>query len=213
MPYVVAVAGPVGGGKTTFVNALAQRLGDASAMFCDSYERMTSEPAAAIEQWIARGADYDELIMIGLAEDLDRLKRGETVIDPLRKVEIVPRKYLVLETNFGRAHTASGRHIDFLIWLDLPLEIALARKVRQFTTMFLTKYRPEDYRDCLQWLDEWLANYLRFIRNLLHMQRERVRPQADLVLDGEQSLETMIEQALASTATTSAPGTATPAAR
>jgi len=65
----------------------------------------------------------------------------------------------------------------------------------------------------LQWLDEWLANYLRFIRNLLHMQRDRVRPQADLVLDGEQSLETMIEQALASTATTSAPGTATPAAR
>jgi adenylate kinase family enzyme len=196
MPKVIAVSGPVGGGKTTFAGALAARLGDASLLFADSYERMTEKPAADIEEWIRRGADYNELIMVGLAEDLERLRRGQSVVDPLRQVEIVPRKYLVFETNFGREHAGSGAFIDLLIWIDLPLEIALARKVKQFTAMFLTKYPPEEHRDCLVWLDEWLVNYLRFIRDLLAMQKERVAARADLVVDGRAGLEAMLQTAL-----------------
>src|SRR5262245_47305814 len=196
MPYIIAVAGAVGGGKTTFVNALTARLGDASAPFADSYERATEQPAADIEAWIARGADYNELHMLGLAEDLERLRLGQTVVDPLRRIETPARKYLVFETNFGREHAASGRYIDFLCWLDLPLEIALARKARQFTQMFLKKHRPEEHRDCIAWLDEWLGNYLRFIRNLLLVQRQRVAARANLVLDAQTGLEAMLARAV-----------------
>jgi uridine kinase len=196
MPYVIAVSGPVGGGKTTFVNALTARLGDASALFADSYERATEQPAADIEQWIARGADYNELHMLGLADDLERLRLGQTVTDPLRQVAVPARKYLVFETNFGREHASSGRYIDLLLWLDLPLEVALARKARQFTAMFLKKHRPEEHRDCIAWLDEWLSNYLRFIRGLLLVQRQRVAARADLVLDAQTGLDAMLARAV-----------------
>lgn len=195
MPHVIAVSGPIGGGKSSLVKGLAARLGDAVPVFCDSYEKASEESAKDIVQWMAHGANYDELSIVGLAEDLERLQRGQNIRDPQSGADIPAKKYVVLETNFGREHRASAQFIDLLIWIDVPLEIALARKLKQFTHLFVTKNRPETYRDCLLWMDEWLANYLRFIRDLLHMQTERVRPRAELILDGRDNLDAMIEHA------------------
>jgi uridine kinase len=184
--YIVAVSGPTGSGKTALVKGLVARLGDASALHMDDYERMTREPIGDVQRWAERGAHFDELAVPLLGEHLARLKAGHPVRD------ITPRKYIVFETQFGRAHLATGALIDLLIWIDVPLELALARKLKAFATEALHDANP---RDRLAWLDAYLGNYLALVRRLLVMQAERVRPQADLMLDGSGALEPMVARA------------------
>ncbi len=184
--YVVAVAGPTGSGKTALVKGLVARLGDASALHMDDYERMTREPIGDVQRWAERGADFDELAVPLLGEHLRQLKSGQPVRD------VAPRKYIVFETQFGRAHAQTGGLIDLLIWIDVPLELALARKLKAFAADALRDANP---RDRLAWLDAYLGNYLVLVRRLLVMQAERVRPQADLMLDGSGALEPMVARA------------------
>lgn len=195
MSYVVAVAGPPGGGKSTLVQALVARLGDACALHMDDYERMTRRPVAEVSSWAARGADFDELEVPLLAEHLRRLKGGEPVTTPAGGRRIAPRKYIVFETQFGRAHRPTGALIDLLVWIDVSPEVALARKLRTLIADALGEERPGVARERLAALDDYLASYLALVRGLLQMQLDRVRPQADVIVDSNGELEPMIARA------------------
>lgn len=184
--YVVAVSGPTGSGKSSLVQGLVRALGDACALHMDDYERMTREPIGDVQRWAERGANFDELAVPLLGEHLARLRAGQPVRD------IMPRKYIVFETQFGRGHTVTSGLIDLLIWIDVPLELALARRLKAFAADALADADP---RERLAWLDAYLGNYLALVRRLLVMQAERVRPQADLVLDGSGALEPMVARA------------------
>lgn len=192
MSYVVAVAGPTGGGKSALVRGLVGRLGDACALHMDDYERMTRQSIADVSRWAGRGADFDELEVPLLGEHLRRLKDGEAVTAPSGNRRIVPGKYIVFETQFGRAHGATGSLIDLLVWIDVAPEIALARKLKAFTADALRDQRPQAVRERLTWLDGYLASYLALVRGLLETQAQRVRPQADLVVDGSGELEAIV---------------------
>jgi uridine kinase len=182
--YVVAVAGPVGGGKSTLVSGLAARLADAATVHFDHYERITGQPIESIAEWMREGADLNRVVVPQLAEDLQALKNGRAVADPLTRAEIPARKYILFETQFGRQHTASGRHIDFLVWLETPLDIALARKLRQFTLGLQGARSRSEIDRFVPWLHTYLDNYVSVVGKLLRMQRNRVAANADLVLDG-----------------------------
>jgi len=190
--YVVAVCGPTGGGKSALVKGLVGALGDASAIHMDSYERMTRAPVRDVLRWAERGADVEQLEVPLLAEHLGQLRRGQSVLEPGRRAPIEPRKYIVFETHFGRVHKATGEQIDLLIWIDTPLEVALARKLKAFTGEAL---HGEAGREQLAWLDAYLANYLALVRGLMQLQAARVRPQADLVLDGSGELAPIVREA------------------
>ena len=171
MSLVVGVSGPTGAGKTALAEALLAELGDAQAIYMDDYERMTREPLDAVARWAERGADFDELPLPRLAEDLRRLKEESAA------------RYVVFETQFGRAHRATGELIDYSIWIDVPLEVALARKIKAFTAAALGE-EPARARERLHWLDGYVAGYLGLVRRLLLVQAQKVRPRADLVVDG-----------------------------
>ena len=191
MNYVVAVAGPTGSGKTSLVRGLVERLGDACALHMDDYERMTRRPIAEVSRWAERGADFDELEVPLLGEHLRGLKTGEPVVAPGNR-RVQPRKYIVFETQFGRAHGATGTLIDMLIWIDVPLDLALARKLKAFFADALREGQTATARERLVWLDGYLSSYLGLVRGLLQTQAQRVRPHADLVVDGSGELEAMV---------------------
>lgn len=182
--HVVAIAAPVGGGKSTLAAGLAERLSDACMVQFDHYERVTDEPIEKISDWMKSGANLDELVIAGLSEDLQALKRGGSVIDPVTHAQIAARKYILFECQFGRRHRATGQHIDFLVWIDTPLDIALARKVRQFAGSLRDIRDRREIDGFAPWLHAYLGNYLEVVGGLLRMQRETVGADADLVIDG-----------------------------
>ena len=69
MSKIIAVAAPIGGGKTSLVKAIANRLDDAAMLFYDHYEKATGQPVHDLEQWINNGADFNEFTIPGLADD------------------------------------------------------------------------------------------------------------------------------------------------
>lgn len=195
MGYVVAVAAPAGGGKSTLVRALAEAMADTAVLHIDSYQKITEQPVREIVRWMERGADFDEFEIPQLAGHLEKLKQGLTVADPKTGREIAPRKYILFETHFGRAHRDSGRFIDFLIWLDTPLDVALARNLMDLIAPQLQVREPAELRQRVAGVQRYLASYLEDVRRLRLLQRERVAAGAELVLDGAGPLDAVVERA------------------
>ena len=183
MSRVIAIAGPVGAGKSTLVGGLAARLASATTIHFDHYERMTEQPIEEVRRWMLDGADVNRMPVPGLAEALRELKGGHAVTDPLTGGAIPAAKCILFETQFGRRHAATGCHIDFLVWIDTPLDIALARKVRQFSGQLDPRNR-EEVNAFAPWLTGYLDNYLEVVGGLLRVQRDTVGADADLVIDG-----------------------------
>ena len=194
MSYVIAIAGPIGSGKSSLVRALFNQLPDAAMLSFDHYENITQKPPHELVQWIQNGADFDLFSIPGLARDLEKLKQGEAVADPVTNEMVEPRKYILFEMPFGKAHAATAPYIDLLLWIDLPLDVALARKVREHAGIFLERYHPDKHQECLAWLHGYLDSYLIFAHDILVIQHDKVRPQADLVLDGSSDLDSMSQR-------------------
>lgn len=194
MRYVVAVAGPPGAGKTSLIRAMAKNLTDATTIFFDSYETATERPMDDIVEWTAGGADYDDFVLPELSRDLEKLKSGEPVADPASGLEITARKYILFETPLGKAHADTARHIDLLVWIDVPLDVALARKIGDFTRLFTARHGGDDAMGYISWLGNYTENYLVGIRDTLQVQRERVAAGADIVVDGLARLDVMAAQ-------------------
>jgi uridine kinase len=191
---VVGIAGAAGAGKSTLARALADALGDAVIVHVDDYQRVTEQPLRHIAQWMERGADFDEFPIPLLPDHLERLKRGERVLDPVSLREIAPRRYILFETHFGRAHRATGQYIDVLAWIDTPPDVAVARNLRDLLRPLVSDPRVAPERSRFASLDAYLVSYLGSVRPLLRMQAERVGGAADVVVDGSAELPRQVEQ-------------------
>jgi uridine kinase len=189
MPKVVAIAGVAGAGKSSVVRELVRMLPEAAAIHVDDYQRITREPLGRLQAWVEGGADFDEFEIPVLGEHLARLRQGEPVTDPIRMRTIEPGQFVVFETHFGRAHRDTGQHIDVLVWLDVDLDIALARNLRSLIQPMLPGggLRPDP--DRLMALNAYLERYVSSVRPLLDLQLSRVKQGADLCVPGGETPE------------------------
>lgn len=177
---VISIAGPPGGGKTTLSRMLSAKLHDAPVLHYDDYEALTRHSPAEIELWLDRGARADEIPVPGFAEKLTSLKSAGT-------------PYVVVDTPLGRAHPPTAVMIDFLVFVDTPLDIALARILREQARLAAQTAEPGGALKFAVWLEGYLENYARFMRRSYAVQRTTVMPQADLVLDGSLTPDRLVE--------------------
>jgi hypothetical protein len=137
---VISISGPSGAGKTTATKAVAARL-DAATLFFDDW---TDDPAGASD-WLGEpDADYNRWTMPEFAAALGSLKQRKRVTIPTlspsvgtdRSPLVEPAPFVVVEQPFGRMHDETAPLIDLAVCLDLPLHIALARRLaRQVGTV------------------------------------------------------------------------------
>jgi uridine kinase len=190
-PFVLALTGPPGAGKTTLASLLRRRHAGARSILFDKYQPLTALSQTQVRDWFASGADLG---------DVDH---GKIVADLKRETEARPgpgpRQLVLFETPFGRLHRETGAFIDFLVWIDTPLDIALARAVLAFTEAAQHDAAPEAARRFVN----WQVQYMRFYPTLRPMylaQRQRIAREADLSIDGSRPAATsaeIIEKALA----------------
>jgi uridine kinase len=184
-PYIIALGSYGGGGKTTLVRHLAFTLG-VSAIFWDDYDEagLMTHP----DDWVL--ADTNDWKVPQLAKDLRQLKEGQAITSPLDGSDILPTPYIVFDAPLGYAHKETGQHIDFFVFIDTPLDVAMARRIlrdyfagKETLTTEQTKTLKED-----------MEGYLKFARAAFLGMDKNVKPLADLLVDGTLSVEVLAKQ-------------------
>ena len=193
MPYVIAIAAPPGGGKSTLSKALAAKLYGATIVDYDSFQQVTNVNFADVMHWFQQGCDYDDLDIPGLSVALSDLKNGKSIQDPLTGERLPATEHIVFETPLGRLHREIGQFIDYLIWIDVPLDIALARNLKA-----MLAHLPQDNcAPAFVWLDDYLGNYIAGVHHMLQTQRYRITPSADIIVNGLNAIDAMVEEIFA----------------
>lgn len=198
--YVIAVSSVSGGGKTTLVKSAANLL-KATTLFFDDYASISQYPPD-IKKWVEDGADVNEWKTPQFAQDLAALRRGESIDSPLDGASILPSEFIVIEEPMGRERAEMASLIDFVIVIDIPLEIALARKLLRNLGFIpldgienATKEQMvEGFVQVVTSLKNSLNEYLRAGRDVYIAVQKQAKENCDLVLDGFLSVDELAQQ-------------------
>jgi uridine kinase len=179
--FVIGISSPSGGGKTTLARRLANALADAVVLSFDEYDEagLIVHPAS-YQSWYQQGADYNAWQAPQLATDLRQLKAGAAVTSPVDQRPVEPARFIVFDAPLGRAHHATGQQIDLMVYLDTPLDVALARRIlRDFYGN-----EPSLSTEKSAALRRELEGYLQFARIIYVEFVRQLKSTSDLILDG-----------------------------
>ena len=184
--FVIAITGASGSGKTTLVQAAAALLGDAVPFFFDDYAQVSHYPQ--VERWLAEGADPNRWQTPQMAADLRALRRGEVVTNPRTQDVVTPASYIVMEEPFGRTRAEMRDLIDFVACIDVPLEVALARRLLRELE------RTADAERAVSTLKRQLPDYIRYVRRVYAVVNAKAMAACELVLDGTKEPTELAQQ-------------------
>jgi uridine kinase len=135
-PRIVGIVGASGSGKTTVAHELAERAGNCCLISQDNYYRSLPDGVDA-KDW-----NFDDPAVIDLAHlarDLTALKRGEIVKCPRYifsthkrapdTVTLKPAPVIIIEGLFLFTTEQLRDVFDLKIFIDVPLEVCLERRV------------------------------------------------------------------------------------
>ena len=176
-PYVIAINSISGGGKTALTELLAASLTSAVQFHFDEFDDTNVYPSDYYE-WTVRGSDLLEFDCPGMADALWKELNRESIA------------FVILDYPFGREHPRFQKEIDLSIYIDTPLDIAMARRIlRDFTTLGASA------EERLEALKKDLIHYLAKARHP-YLDHDRHRETSDLVLDGRKGLNQLRDQVL-----------------
>lgn len=183
---IIGISGISGAGKSTLTKALASQL-DASSLYWDDFDDISQSPNDYVD-WFNRGKNYTEFNYSDLAKSLCDLKQGKSIMHPVTRKTIASTEYIVLDAPLGKAHAQTARYIDTFIHIDIPLDIALARRlIRDTSDNHLGK---ED-------IVESLRQYLHRSRPLFEAEGMcLISNTADYIVDGTQNVESQATSVL-----------------
>lgn len=181
--FVVSVSGTSGAGKSSVIEKAAALLTSATTLHFDDYVTLGND-IAEIRAWVDAGADLDQIKTPGLADDLRRLSSRGAIRLPNTGRRIEPADFIILEEPFGRSRAELSSLIDFAVFIDAPVDVALARRLlREIETW------QEEPARLIGALDIQLKAYLAAGRDAYLAASRVARDSADIVLDGMQPLK------------------------
>ena len=186
-PFIIGISAITGGGKTAVTLRLTEVLEDAVALHFDDYDDTNVHPDD-LQRWFAAGADYDAYKTPAFTSHLEALKADESIRYPAGNTLLDPKRYIVADAPLGRAHTDSGRFIDLMVYIDTPLDVAMARRV-------LREIDREGHRTAdgaLEYAKGELSGYLAEARPLYEAFQERMRDTSEVIVDGTLSIDAIV---------------------
>ncbi|MRS24408.1 hypothetical protein [Bacillus sp. RIT694] len=170
---VISVAAVSGGGKTTVTESLTHKLMNSKALYFDSYD--FDNCPADICKWIDDGANYDEWVLTPLIKDIQHLLQNSYL------------DYIIVDYPFAYLNSEMRQFIDVTIFIDTPLDIAMARRILR------------DFKeDTMSEIQNNLKHYITYARKAYLEALHTVKPNSDIVLDGSLSVDEIVNQILES---------------
>lgn len=166
---IIAIAAVTAGGKTTIVNELKKRLPNTLSLHFDNYS--FAGEVDDFHAWVTEGADYNVWDLAPLISDIEKVKN-----------EANP-DYLLLDYPFAYCHDEMRRYIDCAIFIDTPLDIAMARRI--------LRDRKDASGDEIR---EDLEMYLKYARIAYVQMLEDILPSSDYVIDGTKELDEKVDE-------------------
>lgn len=114
---VVAISGASGAGKTTLVKHLAKRF-DCPFLLFDDYVDEHTYPIN-MKQWLHLGADLSLIKTPALTTSIAKL------------MSTTRSRFIFIEEPFGRERKSMSILIDYVILLDQPMALCLARIIQR----------------------------------------------------------------------------------
>ncbi len=182
-PFVVAVSGVSGAGKSSVIRRTSSLLGEAVMIQFDDYASVSTYPAN-LKEWLEQGADVNAFKTPQLAEDLRRLRSGQSVSLPDDRGEVAPAAVILLEEPFGRMREEIAPWIDLAVHLDVPADVLLARRL-------LRRLDEERHlgQALYERLDRDLRQHLAAGRELDARGTAAIAAAADVSLEGTKSVD------------------------
>lgn len=191
-PTIISISAVPGGGKTAVTRALNNVLPNSKMLCFDDYECNIED----ISDWFKRGSDLKEWNVDKLVKDINSIVNSKKIID-----------YLILDFRFGNEHPEIKKYIDYAVFIDTPLDIALGRRfLRDYLDISIPS---KNWKNPLLWrrnlMDiffhsrtratrEELKFYLSYTRLTPLEILKRVKPKCDLIIDGSQTLDAIVNQ-------------------
>ena len=167
LPLVVAIAGVSGGGKTTIAKHLSEKLENSKTLFFDDYD---FDGPDDIIDWVDKGANYDEWNLAPLIKDLETLLTENL-------------DYIVLDFPFAYKHSTTSKLIDFAVFIETPLDIAMARRVIRD---FKNSPREKILIEMENYISKGRRGYLEMIKT--------IKPISNIIVDGTLSVSEIADK-------------------
>ena len=161
---VISISGVTSGGKTTTVKELLNRLPKSEALYFDDRDYAALSGITDLGEWERNGWDMSQWNLQDLVDDIEQLLQENL-------------DYIILDYPFGYMQNDISGFISLVVFIDTPLDIAMARRMlRDFRNSSVT-----DIMDDMEW-------YLEEGRELFISSNEIQSEDADLIVDGSLSV-------------------------
>lgn len=168
---VIAISAVSGGGKTTVVDELSRRLRSSAKIYFDDYD--FEECPQNFFQWVKDGADYNEWNLESLARDIEKI------------IEKGDKEYLLLDYPFAYKNDRIAPMIHHTIFIDTPLDIAMARRILR-----------DSIGGSMDELERDLKGYLKRGRIAYLEAQKTIKPDSDIIVSGNMEVDEIVDEIL-----------------
>lgn len=168
-PIVIAIAAVSGGGKTTVTRRLAEVL-KAEVLHFDDYN-LEGAPEDFIH-WVSQGSDYNVWNVEPIISDIHKLSSAQ-------EGEVPP--YIILDYPFSYLNDQMKAYLDLSIYIDTPLDVAMARRIRRDHRV---SENVDIHNDLKFYLEAGRVAYLEM--------ENKIKPDADVAVDGTFPVEHIV---------------------
>ena len=166
---IIAIGAVSAGGKTTVIRSVVESMQRAAALYFDDYS--FEGEVDDYYQWVVDGADYDVWDLTPFKEDIEKI------------IESGKFDYLFLDYPFAYQNRMIKDYLDCAVFIDTPLDIAMARRVlRDMKDASADEIRSD------------MEMYLKYARFAYVQMLKDILPTSDYVVDGTKKLDVIVEE-------------------